>query len=313
MNLFVTSIASVAIVLTSCGGSAENENPTSAEGVNYKMNIPIKMDEIITEISKPYDLKNLSYTHGVATAQQLKMEKLEFIDITVFLKAVKEFHEKTKPVPDKMVISQKIQKIAQENNGLDSLNAADKLTVEEGIAGLFYDVFINHSSFANLSWENFEKGCMEFWANGKVENEQALAESYFAYKTNFSKELSAKFLEKNKIREGVVTTVSGLQYEILKEGEGEKPLATSEVTVHYHGETVDGKVFDSSFRRGESEKITFKLNQVIPGWTEGVQLMNLGAKYRFYIPYQLAYGEQGTPGIPPFSTLIFDVELFEYK
>ncbi len=312
MKLFATTIASVALLATSCNSNSENENPTSAEGKDYKMNIAVKTEEIINEVSKPYDLKNLSYTHGVATAQQLKMEKLDsIIDINVFLQAVKDFHEKTKPVPDKMVVSQKIQKIAQENNGLDSLNATDKVIVEEGIAALFYDVFINHSSFVKLNWENFEKGCLEFWAKGSVENEQALAESYFAYKTNFSKELSAKFLEKNKTREGVKVTTSGLQYEILKEGEGEKPLASSEVTVHYHGETVDGKVFDSSFRRGET--ISFKLDQVIPGWTEGLQLMPLGAKYRFYIPYQLAYGENGTPGIPPFSTLIFDVELFEYK
>ena len=118
------------------------------------------------------------------------------------------------------------------------------------------------------------------------------------------------FLQNNMNRPGVITTKSGLQYEVLVEGNGKKPKATDQVRCHYEGTLIDGTVFDSSYKR--NEPAVFGLNQVIAGWTEGVQLMSEGAKYRFYIPYLLAYGESGAGGmIPPYATLIFDVELIE--
>lgn len=123
-----------------------------------------------------------------------------------------------------------------------------------------------------------------------------------------------QFLAENMTKEGVKTTASGLQYQILTPAEGPKPKATDSVTVHYQGFLLDGKKFDSSIDRGEP--ITFPLNQVIPGWTEGVQLMSVGSKYKFFVPYNLGYGEQGTPNggpIPGYSTLIFEVELLGIK
>ena len=118
------------------------------------------------------------------------------------------------------------------------------------------------------------------------------------------------YLDANAKKEGVTVTKSGLQYEVLNEGNGKSPKATDTVRCHYEGRLLDGTVFDSSYKRGEPAD--FGLNQVIPGWTEGVQLMKEGAKFRFTIPYLLAYGEQGAgASIPPFSTLIFDVELIK--
>jgi FKBP-type peptidyl-prolyl cis-trans isomerase FklB len=118
------------------------------------------------------------------------------------------------------------------------------------------------------------------------------------------------FLENNGKRAEVTTTKSGLQYEVLKEGNGKHPKTTDKVRCHYEGTLIDGTVFDSSYQR--NEPAVFGLNQVITGWTEGVQLMGEGAKFRFYIPYLLAYGEAGAgASIPPYSTLIFDVELLE--
>ncbi len=120
------------------------------------------------------------------------------------------------------------------------------------------------------------------------------------------------FLAENAKRPEVKVTDSGLQYEVLKEGTGASPSATETVEVHYHGTLINGKVFDSSVERGQT--IEFPLNRVIRGWTEGVQLMKEGGKYRFFIPYDLAYGEQGSPpAIPPYAALIFDVELFKVK
>ncbi len=120
------------------------------------------------------------------------------------------------------------------------------------------------------------------------------------------------FLAENGKKDGVVTLPSGLQYQVLKEGNGKKPSATDQVVCHYEGTLIDGTVFDSSYKR--NQPATFGLNQVIAGWTEGVQLMQEGAKYRFFIPYNLAYGERGAGAqIPPFAALVFDVELIEVK
>ena len=125
-----------------------------------------------------------------------------------------------------------------------------------------------------------------------------------------AKEEGARFLAENAKKEGVVTLPSGLQYQVLREGNGKKPKATDQVRCHYEGTLINGTVFDSSYKRGEPA--VFGLNQVISGWTEGVQLMQEGAKYRFFIPYNLAYGERGAgQQIPPFAALIFDVELIE--
>ncbi|HNS41917.1 MAG TPA: FKBP-type peptidyl-prolyl cis-trans isomerase [Taishania sp.] len=121
-----------------------------------------------------------------------------------------------------------------------------------------------------------------------------------------------KFLSENFKKEGVKTTLSGLQYEVIKEGEGNHPSVNSTVTVHYEGTLIDGTVFDSSIKRGTPA--TFGVSQVIPGWTEALQLMNKGSKYRLYIPQELAYGAHAPGGsIQPYMALIFDVELIDFK
>ena len=117
-----------------------------------------------------------------------------------------------------------------------------------------------------------------------------------------------KFLEENKKREGVICLESGLQYEVITQGDGPKPSASQTVTCHYHGTLIDGRVFDSSVQRGQTA--SFPLNRVISGWTEALQLMPVGSKWRLYLPPHLAYGEQQAgPLIGPNSTLIFEVEL----
>ena len=157
----------------------------------------------------------------------------------------------------------------------------------------------------------------------KVSNSEAqkIVQTFFAEQEARMNEERAKrgkaevergrvFLENNGKRDGVVTTKSGLQYEVLSEGSGRHPKATDKVQCHYEGRLIDDTVFDSSYRRGEPA--VFGLNQVIAGWTEGLQLMGEGAKYRFYIPYLLGYGENGAGEmIPPYATLVFDVELLK--
>ena len=127
-----------------------------------------------------------------------------------------------------------------------------------------------------------------------------------------ARETGEAFLADNAQKEGVVTTESGLQYMVLTEGSGKHPVATDRVKCHYEGRLIDGTVFDSSYRRGEPA--TFPLNGVIAGWTEGLQLMGEGAKFRFFIPYNLAYGARGAgESIPPYAALVFDVELIEVQ
>jgi len=143
---------------------------------------------------------------------------------------------------------------------------------------------------------------------------QKIVQDYFRKKeeemSKTAREAGAKFLAENSTKEGVTTTASGLQYKVLKEGTGKQPKATDSVTCHYEGSLIDGTVFDSSYKRGEPA--TFGLQQVIAGWTEGLQLMKEGAKYRFFIPYLLGYGASGAgQSIPPYATLVFDVELIK--
>lgn len=177
----------------------------------------------------------------------------------------------------------------------------------------------------NLNIDDFAQAIKDVIAGNdlKVSNQEAqtLINDFFAQQEAKQKEAAAEagkvakavgedFLAENAKKDGVTVLPSGLQYEVIKEGNGKKPGATSQVKCHYEGTLVDGTKFDSSYDRGEPA--TFGLNQVIPGWTEGVQLMGEGAKYRFFIPYNLGYGERGAgASIPPFAALVFIVELIE--
>ncbi|EGW48061.1 MULTISPECIES: FKBP-type peptidyl-prolyl cis-trans isomerase [Prevotella] len=164
-------------------------------------------------------------------------------------------------------------------------------------------------SGSQLKVDNVEAQTLvqNFFQEQEAKQQAAAAEAGKAAKAE-----GEAFLAENGKKEGIVTLPSGLQYQVLKEGDGKKPSATDQVVCHYEGTLIDGTVFDSSYQR--NQPATFGLNQVIPGWTEGVQLMQEGAKYRFFIPYKLAYGERGAGAqIPPFATLVFDVELIEVK
>ena len=142
--------------------------------------------------------------------------------------------------------------------------------------------------------------------------QEAIQQAANAEKGKAAKAEGEQFLAENAKKEGVKTTASGLQYQVLRDGNGKQPKATDQVECHYEGTLIDGTKFDSSYDRGQTA--TFPLNQVIAGWTEGLQLMHEGAKYRFFIPYQLAYGERGAgASIPPYAALIFDVELVAVK
>ena len=158
-----------------------------------------------------------------------------------------------------------------------------------------------------LDSKSIQKTVQTYFQKIQQEKKKEELAKYGVYKNE-----GLAFLEANKTKEGVKTTESGLQYVVLKEGKGRKPKTTDRVKVHYHGTTVDGTVFDSSVDRGTPAE--FGVTQVIKGWTEGLQLMKVGSKYKFFIPQELAYGENPRPGIiKPFMALIFEVELLNIK
>lgn len=199
------------------------------------------------------------------------------------------------------------------------LNLANQMKVDAGEIdkNLFVQGYLNGRDSANLLLKEeeikriintyFRKKQQERVKKMQEEQEKKALEQFGDYKKQ-----NEQFLAENKTKAGVKTTDSGLQYIVLKEGSGVPPTATQRVKVHYHGTLPDGTVFDSSVKRGEPTE--FGVNQVIKGWTEGLQLMKPGAKYKFFIPQELAYGaQQRGKDIKPFSALVFEVELLEVK
>jgi len=208
------------------------------------------------------------------------------------------------------------------NNELDTVSYALGLDIAYKLKGNFdevdRDLFIQgvvsgiDSTNILIETDKIDAILREFFQKRQVEmREKQQAEAAKKAEAEFGhiKAEGVKFLEENKAKEGVKVTESGLQYLVLKEGSGDNPVATSKVKVHYHGTLIDGTVFDSSVDKGTPAE--FGVNRVIKGWTEGLQLMNVGSKYRFFIPQELAYGANPRQGgkIQPFAMLIFDVEL----
>ena len=185
---------------------------------------------------------------------------------------------------------------------LIGMGLKDSLNIEDYAAGLT-DVLRDRQP--QMGNEEVHRVLEDYFTALERQQQAEAAERGKAARTD-----GERFLAENAKRPGVVVTASGLQYEVIKQGSGRRPHATDTVRCHYEGTLIDGTVFDSSYRRGEPA--AFGLNQVIAGWTEGVQLMQEGAKFRFYIPWQLAYGERGAGAeIPPYAALVFTVELIQ--
>ncbi|NOQ27519.1 MAG: FKBP-type peptidyl-prolyl cis-trans isomerase [Bacteroidales bacterium] len=226
------------------------------------------------------------------------------------------------------------QKLSSDHKMFSDQKMTDNTKLESDIDSVSYMIGVdignnlNNASLEEINYSNFINGIADAFEKKDLKIDEKEIKPYIQ---KFFKELQAKqteisnakgienlkkgiaFLEENKKKEGVITTESGLQYEIIKEGAGNSPTETDTIICHYHGTTLDGDVFDSSIDKGEKFKTA--LNRVLPGWVEGITLMKEGAKYKFYIPTGLAYGTRVRPGgvIEQNMALIFEVELFEVR
>jgi len=222
-----------------------------------------------------------------------------------------------KAVPTKTTASKTAVKPVAFRNKLDSASYAFGLAMASnlksgGLESLNYDLLTRglKDAFTKDAKPLMTEQASQTAINNMFESLSKVREAKDRAKFEPTIKEGENFLAQNKAKPGIKTTASGLQYEVIKEGTGTQPKATDKVTVHYKGTLLNGKQFDSSYDR--NEPTSFGLNQVIPGWTEGVALMKEGGKYRFFIPYQLAYGSRGAGAdIPPYSTLIFEVELIK--
>lgn len=198
------------------------------------------------------------------------------------------------------------------------VNLADSTEMASYCFGVVIGSNMKQTGLDSLDMEPFVVAMKDVFSGNPLEVQrteaQATMQRYMQQvmmrKSAVAREQSEKFLALNKTKEGVKTTATGLQYKVVHQGNGKSPAVSDRVTVHYTGKLTDGTVFDSSLQRGQPS--TFRVNQVIAGWTEALQMMKEGDKWILYIPYSLGYGERGSPPqIPPFSTLIFEVELMK--
>ena len=259
-------------------------------------------------------IDSLNYFAGYMTGLQIKMMFLandstaESVD--AFVGALEDSYNGIEVEAEAHDIDEKLVKNAQMCGQM--IREQERESGLMGIDGLETDFDLIRQGFINglyLDTANVDPNAIATYMN---ETLQPLAEAQMAKEAEKAQTEGEAFLEENAKRPEVKTTASGLQYEVLVQGEGAKPTAESTVKVHYEGKLVNGEIFDSSYQRGEP--IEFPLNGVIKGWTEGLQLMPVGSTYMLYIPYQLGYGERGAGGaIPPYATLIFKVELLEIK
>lgn len=245
------------------------------------------------------------------------MKKIFFIALAsaVAFNAAAQTKPKTTTAKKAVLVKKTVAKPVTFKNKLDSASYAFGLAMASnlksgGLEGLNYDLLNKglKDAFTKDAKPLMTEQASQMAINNLFESLSKVREEKDKAKFAPAIKEGETFLAQNKAKPGIKTTASGLQYEVLTEGTGTQPKTTDQVTVHYKGSLLNGFEFDSSQRQGKP--ITFGLNQVIPGWTEGVALMREGGKYRFFIPYQLGYGARGAgQDIPPYSTLIFEVEL----
>lgn len=327
MKLNILTVLGLSAMLFACGG--DNSEDTADDDVDAEIESlvgdnfsndteetdPIEYDSVDVSGNMGNDL---SFARGVEIGQQLIRQKLDFLDPRALADYWVEFSKNPSTILSSQETDEKLGALAQVTQSFTVINDEQKLEMVKLFANTIYHKGILIPEIPNLNLEKVAEGLVGSTYENRIPTKK-LFDLYATYTKEVYKKMEAEkskvgvaFLAKNAKKPGIKVTESGLQYEIITKGTGAKPTATSNVTVHYQGTTIDGKEFDSSYGRGEPA--SFGLNQVIKGWTEGLQLMSPGAKYKFYIPQELAYGpNQKGEFITPYSALIFTVELISVQ
>tara|TARA_B100000683_G_C12499560_1_gene557272 strand:+ start:599 stop:1606 length:1008 start_codon:yes stop_codon:yes gene_type:complete len=322
------------ILVSSCGEGSEtstsNEETLNTEtSIERSENDSIKSGITGLDSIAPDNKKAISMIFGGYLANNLKKQGLDFIVATDFISTFNACRASKSTELPLDSLGKILSSIAKATQNFALINEEQKDTIRNIFPQYFYADFNKMDLYQELAFDGFGEGFIKAWdENIQASDAEFKAFSSFSAKiqeatqkkqaalraeiNKNAKQDGINFLAQNKNKSGVKTTDSGLQYEVLREGTGEQPTAESTVTAHYEGTLINGKIFDSSYKRGNP--IDFPLNGVIKGWTEGLQLMKVGAKYKFYIPYELGYGERGAGrDIPPYAALIFTVELMGIK
>jgi FKBP-type peptidyl-prolyl cis-trans isomerase FklB len=260
---------------------------------------------------KSVNIDAVSFVHGVSFASQLKQQKLTFFNPDELVSLFAEYRANGLGGFEAQSAVAGLREIAAKSENFTKLEGEDKAKAIDTFSKLFFMDIDKSPLGSELVIQKFEEGFVDFWKNDSMPPQEQLQE-YSEFMAEIGAKEGIQFLAENAKRSEVHVTESGLQYEILENAEGPKPSAEQTVVAHYEGTLIDGTKFDSSYDRGEATE--FPLNKVIKGWTEGLQLMSIGAKFKFYIPFELGYGAQGAgENIPPYAALIFIVELKEIK
>ena len=275
---------------------------STIEAAKKKKNDKKEVKEVKAPVALTTSSDSLSYASGIAATNGLLpyVQQQLGVDTAYMAEFIQGFNEAVAGLNDKrqkarlagMQIAEQVTDRMLKNLKNDLTDAIDSIDTPLFYRG-FTDILVNDTTVLNM-------------ANATKIQQEKLQVNRKAKAEKLTK-AGREFLAANAKKPGIITTPSGLQYEVLTQGTGDVPQKTDKVKVHYEGKLIDGTVFDSSIQRGEPA--VFGLNQVIKGWTEGLSLMPVGSKWRLYVPQELGYGERQAGKIPPYSTLIFDVEL----
>lgn len=330
--IVLSSFAATSILLSSCGGNISTDTPlkTGVDSLSYSFAVKLYNEGLeahLMQMELLSDTTAISYHYSqqiAADSNSTKKAELEK-EMRFKIDSIQKTNEKN--------IAEFLKGMKSTINAPKSQNAfligqtlghqiggSMLPQMAERIYGANTDKKLNTDAFLAAMATSFRKGEYAIPTPGAIfdvkmqeiqEKEMKAREEEMKKEYASQIEAAEKFLAENKEKEGVTTLPSGLQYKVIKEGNGDKPKASDVVKVHYHGTLIDGTVFDSSVDRGTPA--TFGVGQVIPGWTEALQLMPVGSKWTVYVPQDLGYGSQNAGSIPPFSTLIFDVELLSIE
>ncbi|MFT6717445.1 MAG: hypothetical protein ACJA0Q_002100 [Saprospiraceae bacterium] len=298
-KIAVIALVITTIMVTSCGGNGSSSK-ADGDAIENSSSV-VDMEAIKREFS--FDINKVSYCLGQSIRQRVNQQGITDLNESEFINSFA--MAKNGQAVTLEQVNGKLNEIRQSKGKYP--NSQRELSK---YIGMYFGLTEGSDEFVkNLVVVDFATGLKD---NAKGINTLGVnCDSLFnSEKNKYHEFIGKRYLEENKKRKEVLTTVSGLQYLVMEKGEGDLPNKNSDVTVHYTGTLVSGVVFDSSVDRGES--ISFNLQGVIAGWTEGLQLMPKGAKYKFFIPYELGYGGRSAGKIPPYSTLIFEVQLIDF-